>query len=258
VHSTLTLRTNRSAKRVRPRRPRRSPDHVDTFGGEHRVERPGVHGVPVPDEEPARSTSVAEVRRQVAGLLGGPGGGRVGGNAEDVDAAGSDLHDEQHVQTAQRHRVDVEEVCREQPRCLRPQERTPARIDLAWRRADPTGGEDATDRAGADPMAGPDQFALDAPAACAVPESVARCVSCGVVGNSDDLAVVIRMLYLAMVQVFGWLALLARGDAAKTAELLVLASRGSGSTSSDRQTSPVMAGSSGVVRADPAPAPVGA
>jgi putative transposase len=47
-------------------------------------------------------------------------------------------------------------------------------------------------------------------------------VSCGVVDNSDDLAVVIRMLYLAMVQVFGWLALLARGDAAKTAELLVL------------------------------------
>jgi hypothetical protein len=32
----------------------------------------------------------------------------------------------------------------------------------------------------------------------------------------------IRMLYLAMVQVFGWLALLARSDAAKTAELLVL------------------------------------
>jgi putative transposase len=34
--------------------------------------------------------------------------------------------------------------------------------------------------------------------------------------------VVIRMLYLAMVQVFGWLAWLARGDAAKTVELLVL------------------------------------
>ena len=32
----------------------------------------------------------------------------------------------------------------------------------------------------------------------------------------------IRMLYLAMVQVFGCLALLARSDAAKTAELLVL------------------------------------
>ncbi len=45
------------------------------------------------------------------------------------------------------------------------QERTPARIDLAWRGADPTGGEDATDGAGADPMAEPDQFALDAPVA---------------------------------------------------------------------------------------------
>src|SRR5439155_10677540 len=33
---------------------------------------------------------------------------------------------------------------------------------------------------------------------------------------------VVRMLYLAMVQVFEWLAWLARSDAAKTAELLVL------------------------------------
>ena len=38
----------------------------------------------------------------------------------------------------------------------------------------------------------------------------------------QDRAVVIRMLYLAMVQVFGWLAWLARSDAAKTAELLIL------------------------------------
>jgi len=37
-----------------------------------------------------------------------------------------------------------------------------------------------------------------------------------------DHVVVIRMLYLAMVQVFGWLAWLARSDAAKTAELLVV------------------------------------
>jgi putative transposase len=31
-----------------------------------------------------------------------------------------------------------------------------------------------------------------------------------------------RLLYLAMVQVFGWLAWMSRSDAAKTAELLVL------------------------------------
>ena len=38
----------------------------------------------------------------------------------------------------------------------------------------------------------------------------------------ERLPRVVRMLYLAMVQVFGWLAWLARSDAAKTAELLVL------------------------------------
>jgi hypothetical protein len=34
--------------------------------------------------------------------------------------------------------------------------------------------------------------------------------------------VAIRMLYVAMVEVFGWLARLRRGDAARTVELLVL------------------------------------
>jgi hypothetical protein len=47
-------------------------------------------------------------------------------------------------------------------------------------------------------------------------KTVALSVSCGFVDPGHDLAVVIRMVYLGMVQLFGWLALLARGDAAKT------------------------------------------
>ena len=36
-----------------------------------------------------------EVDDKVAGLLGGPGRGRMGGHAEDVHPAGGDVHDEQ-------------------------------------------------------------------------------------------------------------------------------------------------------------------
>ena len=74
-------------------------------------------------------------------------------DAEDVNAASGDLHHEQHVQPPQRNRVDMEEVRREQPRRLRPQERTPARVYLAWRGPDPVDGEDTADGAGADPVA---------------------------------------------------------------------------------------------------------
>ena len=57
------------------------------------------------------------------------------------------------------------------------------------------------------------------PRARAVPKSVARSVNLRLVDIGDDLVVVIRMLCLAMVQVFGWLP---RSDAAKTAELVIL------------------------------------
>jgi hypothetical protein len=40
------------------------------------------------------------------------------GDAENVHPARCDMHDEQHVQPAKGHGVDVEAVCREQPACL--------------------------------------------------------------------------------------------------------------------------------------------
>jgi hypothetical protein len=41
-------------------------------------------------------------------------------------------------------------------------------------------------------------------------------------GRPGSLLVVFRLLYLALVRVFGWLALLARGRSALTVELLAL------------------------------------
>ncbi len=76
---------------VRLRRPRRDLDHVDAFGGEDGIEGGGEFGVPVADEEAKRAGLIIEVHQEVAGGLGGPGCGRVGGHAEEMDPAGAKL-----------------------------------------------------------------------------------------------------------------------------------------------------------------------
>jgi hypothetical protein len=70
--------------RVGPRRPHRRLDDPDIDRGEHRVERGGELGVPIADEEPEAAAGVVEVHEQVAGVLGEPGAGGVGGDPEDV------------------------------------------------------------------------------------------------------------------------------------------------------------------------------
>jgi hypothetical protein len=52
--------------------------------------------VAVTDEEFEPGGVFAEVHEQVAGLLGGPCPGGAGGDAQDVHAAGLDLHHEEH------------------------------------------------------------------------------------------------------------------------------------------------------------------
>ena len=47
-------------------------------------------------------------------------------------------------------------------------------------------------------------------------------MNCDLSGRVHDARVVFRLVYLALVQVLGWLVLLARSDAAEAAELLAV------------------------------------
>src|SRR3954453_16719007 len=69
VHSRRTVPTQRSANEFAGRL-RRAPDHVDAFGGEHRVEGSGEFRAPVGEQEPQAGHAMVEVHQHVAGLLG--------------------------------------------------------------------------------------------------------------------------------------------------------------------------------------------
>ena len=56
------------------------------------------------------AAGVVEIHEQVADLLGEPGAGGVGGDAEDVYAAGGVLDDEERIQPVQGGGVEVEQV----------------------------------------------------------------------------------------------------------------------------------------------------
>jgi hypothetical protein len=64
---------------------------VDAFAGTDGVERCGELRVSVADEEAKLSGALVQVGDEVSRRLGGPGGGGVGGDAEWVDAPGTDL-----------------------------------------------------------------------------------------------------------------------------------------------------------------------
>jgi hypothetical protein len=74
--------------RIRPRCPGRGPDDADVGAGEDGVERRRVLAVPVADQESVLVGSAAEFHQEVAGLLGDPGSGGVGGDPGAVHPAG--------------------------------------------------------------------------------------------------------------------------------------------------------------------------
>ena len=110
-----------------------------------------------------RAVGVVEVHEQVAGQLGEPGSGRVGGDAEDVHAAGGVLDDEERVEPVQGDRVEVEQVAGEDRLGLRSEELRPGRSGPPRRGVDAGGVQDFPDGGGADLVAEAGEFAVDAP-----------------------------------------------------------------------------------------------
>jgi hypothetical protein len=73
-------------------------DDADVDGGEYGVESGGELAVAVTEEESEVPVGVVEVHEQVARQLREPGSGRMSGDAEDVDAAGYVLDNEERVE----------------------------------------------------------------------------------------------------------------------------------------------------------------
>ena len=113
--------------RVRAGCPDRRADDPDVGAGEDGVERGGELAVPVADQEPEPVGAIAEIHEQVAGLLGDPGSGGVGGDPGDVHAAAAVLDHHEDVEAAQEDGVDVGEVDGEDRVGLRGQELSPGR-----------------------------------------------------------------------------------------------------------------------------------
>jgi len=119
--------------RVRDRRVGRCADDGGAVAAEDVIEGADELARAVADHEPDSSL---RARREVAGGLGGPDAGRVGGDAGDVHSARVEFDEEQHVVAAQHDGVDTEEVARHDPRGLRMQECRPRLRRSAWCRID--------------------------------------------------------------------------------------------------------------------------
>jgi hypothetical protein len=84
---------------------------------------------------------------EVPGLLGHPRSGWVGGDAQDMNAAGGKLDHKQHIQALEQDGIDVEEVAGQDSLGLGGKELPPSQPRTAWRRVDACPFEEQPHRA---------------------------------------------------------------------------------------------------------------
>ena len=151
---------------VRARRLDRGLDDPHADGGDHRSGRGGELGVPVMSQKLEAVSLFCEVHEQVAGLLGHPRAGGAGSEAGQAHPAGAVLEEEQHIQAAQEHGVDVEEVRCPDGLGLTGQERPPSLPGSPGRGFDARVLEDQPNRRRRDRVAKAGPLAVDAPVSC--------------------------------------------------------------------------------------------
>ena len=156
------MRTHRSAKAFACGAPGGGGDHVGADGCEDVVEGSYVLDGAVADHGPD-CPLVGD--GEVAGGLGGPGSGGVGGYAGEMDASGVDLDDEQDVESAQGDGVDTEEVGGDQGVGLAADELAPGWSDAVWCGFASVVSEDLPHGGGGDAVSEAAEFAVDAPVA---------------------------------------------------------------------------------------------
>ena len=101
--------------RVRPRRADGGLDDLGAFRLEDVVETGRELRVPVADKELHWTTCLGQVADQVPGDLGDKAVVWVFGDPEEVSPSGSVLDGEQDIEPLENHRVNGEEVCRQDP-----------------------------------------------------------------------------------------------------------------------------------------------
>jgi hypothetical protein len=128
------------------RRPRRSLEHLDAGGGEHRIERGSELAVTIPDQKTEPVGVLVELHHQVTGRLGDPGASGVGGDTGQVHPAVVKFDDKEYMESGQADRFDGQEVAGERPGGLGAQELGPGRPAAAWRWSQAVAAQDGAYR----------------------------------------------------------------------------------------------------------------
>jgi hypothetical protein len=107
------------------------------------------------------STPLAQHQQQVSCLLGDPAAIGMGGHPGQVDPAGLQLNEEQHLQPPRRHGLDGEDVARDDPCGLLAQERRSGRGGPPRRRVQAVAAKRRADRGRGHMHVEPQELALD-------------------------------------------------------------------------------------------------